>query len=227
LLNSISSTTDLNTFPFFSATENADQSTLFTSKIHTLLTWSVSRVQFGDHRSFAAVTLLRIWRDKANDRAIRRDIAPPGEFIQDQLFDWLDQSDAAGDEENVKSVALLFGKLVKDDLFSYAIYLQRLIARGEPGLSFNQVSAVNLYFVIYSPSNKEEKSRHRTFLRWIPLHRSIPSLISQRKVALHGARTRDTPEDVNEREIRREIRTILPELFGGLSLSTHICPWVK
>jgi mediator of RNA polymerase II transcription subunit 12 len=158
LLNSISSTTDLNTFPFFSTIENADQSTLFTSKIHTLLTWSVSRVQFGDHRPFAAVTLLRIWRDKANDRAIRRDIAPPSEFIQDQLFDWLDQSDAAGDEENVKSVALLFGKLVKDDLFSYAIYLQRLIARGEPGLSFKQVSAVNLYFVIYSHLQTRRKN---------------------------------------------------------------------
>jgi mediator of RNA polymerase II transcription subunit 12 len=32
---------------------------------------------------------------------------------------------------------------------------------------------------------------------------------------LHGPRARETPEDLNEREIRKEIRAILPQLFGG------------
>lgn len=39
--------------------------------------------------------------------------------------------------------------------------------------------------------------------------------MSQRKVTLHGARARQTPEDQNEREIRKEIRLVLPQLFGG------------
>jgi len=52
-------------------------------------------------------------------------------------------------------------------------------------------------------------------LSWIPLFNSSSSLINQRKVALHGARVRETPEDVAEREIRKEIRAVLPELFGG------------
>lgn len=38
----------------------------------------------------------------------------------------------------------------------------------------------------------------------------------QRKVALYGPRAREIPEDVNEREMRKEIRAVLPELFGGL-----------
>lgn len=61
----------------------------------------------------------------------------------------------------------------------------------------------------------DNESRHRKFLRWIPLFTSSSSLISQRKVTLYGARARETPEDINEREIRREIRTVLPSLFGG------------
>jgi mediator of RNA polymerase II transcription subunit 12, fungi type len=38
---------------------------------------------------------------------------------------------------------------------------------------------------------------------------------------MHGARARMTPEDTNEREIRKEIRHILPELFGGLYLDSQ------
>lgn len=59
-------------------------------------------------------------------------------------------------------------------------------------------------------------SRHRNYLRWIPLYNTTPSLTSQRKVVLYGVRARETPEDVNEREIRKEIRAVLPELFGGV-----------
>lgn len=63
-------------------------------------------------------------------------------------------------------------------------------------------------------------SRHRLFLNWIPLGNSTLSLTNQRKVTLYGARARETPEDVVEREMRKEIRTVLPNLFEGL-----ICSW--
>lgn len=46
------------------------------------------------------------------------------------------------------------------------------------------------------------------------------SLISQRKVTLYGVRARDTPEANNEREIRKELRSLFPEVFGGM-FSTH------
>ncbi|KAF9070892.1 hypothetical protein BDP27DRAFT_1419656 [Rhodocollybia butyracea] len=197
LLNSISADTDVLNLPFFpSSSEN-----LFgiSEKLDALLTWSVTPLQYGDHRAFVAVTLIQQWRTKAGDRANRRDASPPDEFLQDQLFEWLDSSDVSGETANIAAVALLYGRLVKHELFSYASYIQRLIARGEPGLSFNE----------------DIESRHRSYLRWIPLYNTTPSLTSQRKVVLYGVRARKTPEDVNEREIRKEIRAVLPELFGG------------
>ncbi|KAJ7502832.1 hypothetical protein B0H11DRAFT_1986564 [Mycena galericulata] len=198
LLNSISSKTDMASVVFF-LTDHLDDSLVFIDKLQMLLTWSVTPLQFGDHRPFAAVTLIRNWRVKVGDRATRRDFAGPDEFLQDQLFDWLDTSDIAGDQQNLRAVANLFGKLVKDDLFSYASYIQRLVARGESGLSYSEVNV----------------SRHRDFLRCIPLYNSTSSLTSQRKVILHGARARETPEDLHEREIRKEIRAILPDMFNG------------
>ncbi|KAJ6558511.1 hypothetical protein DFH09DRAFT_1486615, partial [Mycena vulgaris] len=197
LLNSISNKSDMASVPFFS-TDHLDDCLVFVDKLHMLLTWSVTPLQFGDHRPFAAVTLIRNWRDKVGDRATRRDFAGPDEFLQDQLFDWLDTSEIA-DVHNLRAVAILFGKLVKEDLFSYAGYIQRLVARGENGLSYSEASG----------------SRHRDFLRCIPLYHSTSSLTSQRKVILHGARARETPEDLHEREIRKEIRALLPALFNG------------
>ncbi|KAJ3781694.1 hypothetical protein GGU10DRAFT_98188 [Lentinula aff. detonsa] len=206
LLNSISADTDVVNLPFFpSSSENLSG---ISEKLDALLTWSVTPLQYGDHRAFAAVTLIQKWRTKAGDRANRRDASPPDGFLQDQLFEWLDTSDVAGEAENIAAVALLYGKLVKHELFSYASYIQRLIARGEPGLSFTE----------------DTGSRHRNYLRWIPLYNTTPSLTSQRKVVLYGVRARETPEDLNERQIRKEIRAVLPELFGGTTASTLPSP---
>ena len=145
LLNSITSTTNMDTIPFFD--DVSEDSSIFAQKINTLLTWSLTPLQFGDHRPYAAVTLLRILRDRCKDRAIRRDISSPDDFMQDHLFEWLDESEVAGDEANLSSVARLFGKLVKDGLFEYAKYVQRLVARGEPGLSNTQVRLLVLHVI--------------------------------------------------------------------------------
>jgi mediator of RNA polymerase II transcription subunit 12 len=214
-LNSISSKTDLNTLPFFLPL--ADVPSCLAEKLRILLTWSVTPLQYGDHRPFAAATLIRIWRDRAGDRATRRNFTPPDAFLQDQLFDWLDSSDIASEPDNIRAVAVLFGNLLKRELFSYASYIQRLVARGEQGLSFVEVrvySPIAIFFV--SNLKQEVGSRHRNFLRWIPLHDSASSLIIQRNLTLYGARMREIPEDVIERDIRREIRAILPLLFGGI-----------
>jgi len=137
LLNSISSKTDLDTLPFFS--HSPDDLSYFAAKLTLLLTWSVTPLQYGDHRPFAATTLIRNWRDQAGDRATRRDFTPPDAFLQDQLFDWLDSSEIASEPDSIQAVALLFGNLLKCELFSYASYIQRLVARGEQGLSFTKV----------------------------------------------------------------------------------------
>ncbi|KAL0072786.1 RNA polymerase II mediator complex subunit [Marasmius tenuissimus] len=198
-LNSISSESDVSALSFFPA--SSDDWSGIPEKINTLLTWSVTPVQFGDHRPFVAVTLIRHWRDRAGERANRRDIPPPDTFLQDRFFEWLDSMEVAGEPQNIRQVALLFGELVKYDLFSYTRYLQRLIARGERELSFSETRT---------------PSRHSNFLRWIPLYSTVPSVISQRTVALYGLR-RVNPEDQLFKEIKNEIFSMLPELFGGVS----------
>jgi mediator of RNA polymerase II transcription subunit 12 len=201
-----------------------DNTPAFKEKLDMLLTWSVTPLQYGDHRPFAAVTLIRLWRDRACERATRRDFETPNDFLQDQLFDWLDTSEVAGEARNIRDVALLYGKLVKQELFSYTKYIQRLIARGEAGLSFTEVRLVephsyrHLIIFLQTP-----ESRHRQFLRWIPLHSSTLSDLNQRKVTLYGVRARETPEDAAEKEVRKEVRLILPELFGG-KFFAGLCP---
>lgn len=111
----------------------------FPEKLDMLLTWSVTPLQYGDHRPLAAVTLIQNWREKASERATRRGQSDPNALLQDQLFDWLDRSDVAGEKTNIRSIALLYGKLVKLDLFSFPGYIQRLIARGESGLANEEV----------------------------------------------------------------------------------------
>ena len=215
MLNSISGDTDLAAVGYFN--HDMDDYGDFKEKIDLLLTWSVTPLQYGDHRPFAAATLIRTWREKACDRASRRNVANPSDFLQDQLFDWIDTSEVAGEASNIRDVALLYGKLVKHDVFSYASYIQRLVARGEVGLSYTEVLHSHPFLI---PADifihQDVGSRHRLFLSWIPLANSTLSLTNQRKVILYGARARETPEDIIERDMRKEFRMVLPNLFGGL-----------
>jgi len=134
ILNSISSTTDMSTIDFFPCNTADNPSTSsFYDKLDTLLTWCVTPLQVGPHRTYAAVTLLSQYRQ----RTARREMSLVA--LQDHLFDWLDTNDVASESGNLRAVSALFGKLVKDGLFDYAAYLQRLVARGEESLSYAQV----------------------------------------------------------------------------------------
>ncbi len=162
ILNSIGTHTDIRTFNYFDAstspTASDGNSSSFESKLNILLTWSVSSTQFGDHRPFAVACILRIWRDDAKLRAIRRRTTRPEAGLQEQLFHWLDTSDAASHPSNLDNISLLFGELCRKGLFSYGWFIQRLVARGEAGLgSEDLVSAsryeyamINRFFWIFS-----------------------------------------------------------------------------
>ncbi|KAH0832416.1 hypothetical protein J3R83DRAFT_13456 [Lanmaoa asiatica] len=200
-LNSISCTTDMSTIGFFPSCSGDSSSSAFIEKLDTLLTWAVISLQFGPHRPFAAVTLLGQYCERTAHRELSR------ATLHDYLFDWLDTSDVAADSANLRSVSALFGKLVKDGLFDYAAYIQRLVARTIKN------SSVSVSDWLQQPA--KSASKYREFLRWIPLHRITSSLLHQRKLILYGARARETPEDVCEREMRREIRAVLPLVFGG------------
>ncbi|EPQ57624.1 hypothetical protein GLOTRDRAFT_137894 [Gloeophyllum trabeum ATCC 11539] len=206
LLNSLSTIDALDRAPFFDA--HSEDVAFFSRKLDLLLSWCVTPLQYGDHRTYAAMSLLSHWRNQAQECAWRRNVPPnagPAQVLQDLLFDWLDDSEVAGDPENLRAIAWLYGGLAKHDLFSYAEYLQRLVSRGEQGLS-----------------DPEKPSRHRRFLRWIPLQKSTPALVNQRKVILYGVRARETPEDAVEKQLRKEVRALLPELFDGMIQSNPV-----
>jgi mediator of RNA polymerase II transcription subunit 12 len=131
-------------------------------RIGILLVWSVTPLQYGEHRPYAVAALLRQWKEKQDERSLRRESSsdPTGSehFLHDCLFDWLDNSDVAGDSKNLSSVALLYGKLIKHGLFSYSKYTQRLIARGDVGLPVTDVRPL-----VYACS-----STHNTTGRCLP-----------------------------------------------------------
>ena len=164
----------------------------FPEKLDILLTWSITSLQHGDHRPYAAVSLLRYWRNQEEERAIRRGRDGPDDFIQDQLFDWLDASDIAVNPANLNSVALVFGQLVKQGLFSYPRYIQRLIARGEQGLDSNKVCTMTSHSfrtkpVLRTTSLATEASfagYHYTILLPHSLH-NVRSLCMARGLAKH------------------------------------------
>jgi mediator of RNA polymerase II transcription subunit 12 len=134
ILNSICSSTDMSTISFFSSQiPDCTSSSSFVDKLDTLLTWAVTPLQYGSHRPYAAVTLLRAY----HERNARRELSSA--TLHDHLFDWLDSKPVVREAGNLRAVAGLFGKLMKGGLFDYAAYVQRLVARGEEGLSLNEV----------------------------------------------------------------------------------------
>ena len=58
--------------------------------------------------------------------------------------------------------------------------------------------------------------RHYNLLTWLYIDDATPSMARERRTLLFGARARETTEDLNERQIRKEIRAVLPQVFGGL-----------
>lgn len=50
---------------------------------------------------------------------------------------------------------------------------------------------------------------------WTYIDNATVSLARERSTLLYGARARETTEDRSERQIRKEIRAVLPQVFGG------------
>ena len=146
-------------------------------------------------------TILRRARAQRGARAARRNSAAPDGKPQDLLLEWLNRDETSNEVASVAS--LLFGEPVRNELFSYASYAQRPIARCEPVLLWHATTP-----------GQEKGSRHRDFLRWIPLHNPTPAIVNRHRVTLYGVRARSTPEESNEREMRREVRLVFPEIFN-------------
>ncbi|GJJ06592.1 hypothetical protein Clacol_000785 [Clathrus columnatus] len=203
LLNSFTESTNLSSITILDTT--FDDMDSISTKLNMLLTWSITSHQYGDHRPYAVASLLLMWMHRMEDRAIRRGSPSPDEILQDQLFEWIDNSEVAANANNVSAMAVTFGELVSRGIFSYSKYLHRLVARGETGLLINQ----------------EPSSRHRPLLKTTPLFDSNTALANQRKVTLYGISCRTPLEEIKEKELRRVLRACLPEIFGGTPLSPN------
>jgi len=117
-------------------------SDIFWDRACILLDWSVTPLQYGDHRIYAVANVLRQSKEKLDEQlALRDPSCPRGDALfQMRLFEWLDTSKIVGELENRRTVAPLLGQLTKLQLFSYTQYVQRLIARGDVGLGPQAVS---------------------------------------------------------------------------------------
>ncbi|KAG8882040.1 RNA polymerase II mediator complex subunit [Tulasnella sp. 332] len=204
LLNSIGPDTHLASIKFFdpaislSTTEDEPKSpTSFDTKLNIVLTWAVVSSQYGDHRPFAAATLLTLFKDEAKLRAMRRKLQNPTGLLQEKLFKWLDTSEVARDHfNNLESVVLLYRELCRKGLFSYPWFIQRLMARGETGKNDQTV-----------------KSHLLTILEAFPL--PSPLFANERRAALYGVSDLDrSGSSSSERAIKQEIKTALPILWG-------------
>lgn len=112
----------------------------FIKHVHVLLSWAVTAQQYGAHRPYLAVALLREWLLAIEHDCNRPGQISPPDLLQDTLFAWLDRSSAAVEGGSEFTVADLYGKLIESGLFSFEAYLQRLLVRDEKGMSFETVS---------------------------------------------------------------------------------------
>jgi hypothetical protein len=122
---------------------------------------------------------------------------------------------------------LLFGELAHRRLFGFNDYLNRMTSFGR-GSSAKADTSPNL--LNFSPSGNTPNLHghghghdcdvipsHLELLRCIPLWDKISEqALNQRKIVLYGIRAKKTVEDVLEKEIRAEIRRILPLFFNGI-----------
>ena len=77
------------------------------------------------------------------------------------------------------------------------------------------MEAVNIYA-------QEPGSPHRSFLRSTPLYKFDPSLLNQRRIILYGVRSRTTPEEDIEIELKSELQELLPEVFKGTVFLSYL-----
>ena len=208
---------------------------LFSQRLSTLLSWATHPDQSGDSelRPYLASTMLLLWR-----QSVASVIPNVGQTLQRHLLTWLEgrglvrplpgAADPGSEEsseqvEQTNATLTLFGELAYRRLFSFADYLTRMA-------SFGQISTSPPRGVSSSPAAMTTPgvcaanpiSPHLELLRSIPLWDKISEqLLNQRKIVLYGIRARKTVEDAMEKEIRAEIRRVLPIFFNGARLCVH------
>lgn len=133
--------------------------------------------------------------------------------------------------QGVEATGLLFGELAHRRLFGFNDYLNRMTSFGRGSStksdmtphSFNSSTSPNTSMHGHG-HDAEATPCHLELLRCIPLWDKISEqALNQRKIVLYGIRAKKTVEDVLEKEIRAEIRRILPLFFNGMVPLLLLC----
>lgn len=172
-------------------------------KIHILLVWSLNVFTLGDHRPYAVCTLLKKWQDTYVSHR-----PPDSEMDVDlfkSLYNWLESSEAAHKPENIAAIALTFGELTREGMFSYGQYLQLLIAKG---------------YTARAAAQGSPRSHHLAILEALPIFVQDKGMLLQRRIVLYGLgspldKSRSASEANNQARLRDEIARHVPELYGG------------
>lgn len=230
LLNTIDIRTDLSKFAFLpvpvaSSTGSFELRT-FWRRLSILLSWATDRNQSGSRKSrpYCAATLISVWKTQAVS------VLPMAkQILQRYLLTWIEErgflqpsvlSDSLKEQvlstKDVEASAVLFGDLARRRLFSFSDYLTRMTGYGQGSTSTpRSEGGSNLIggspgYTIATPLG------HLELLRCIPLWDKVSEqLLSQRKIVLYGIRARKTVEDAMEKEIRAELRRVVPLFFNG------------
>ena len=106
-------------------------------KLDVLLTWGAA-AECGDYRPYVAATLLHQWMEVEEGRA---PLKPPDRILQAELLHWLDNCTTATDHvHDMNGIAILYGELVRRELFDYSDFVRTLVARGETARRDSTVS---------------------------------------------------------------------------------------
>lgn len=239
-LNSIDITTHLPSFSFLPRPAsnnnggNGFDSRLFTRRLFLLLSWATCPNQAGDYRvrPSAAATLIFLWKAEAQSF-----LPQINQILQRNLLAWLDENgflqprqtssycadNKASNLRTVEATSLLFGELTHRRLFGFNDYLNRMTSFGRGSTAKSETPFTSTGSNAPTPYEVEAGPTHLELLRCIPLWDKISEqALNQRKIVLYGIRAKKTVEDVVEKEVRAEIRRILPIFFNGTSCPSTV-----
>jgi len=241
ILNSVDITTDLGSCTFLPSSASVSSAPFdtrsFADRLFTLLSWAVTPGQAGDPgvRPYIATALISIWKAQAV-----RNIPNTSQFLQRQLLLWLEEKGflrpyshqgsvilplkalfwrrGARAVGELEAISLLFGDLIHRRLFSFSDYLARMTSFGQGSAASPTKTDSSMEGGSPKPSVVASPD-HLGLLRHLPLWDKISEqLLNQRKIVLYGIRAKKTTEDAMEKEIRAEIRRVVPLFFNGLPL---------
>lgn len=138
----------------FSGTANDDEETL-----GCICKWAITAERYGAHRPYLAAQLFRMHVASSGLGA---------EAAQNFLSNFLEEHDPASEEEE-RNILVLFGELDRCRVFSFSMFLQRLVAKG----CFSRSSALRAGML-----------RSVKYVQSLPLVRPLPHIVNQRNAHL-------------------------------------------